>query len=136
MLGLGALSVASARAITPGDNEHRSANDALVRSEGGRIFLSEGGRETELQLGPTPQRDHLLRVLEEHGPAGIKLNADPRLIMSGGGGAGFSLKDITKSFTGKPEPRPQTPPPVSTPETSPKQGTGSRDHNTATDTKG
>jgi hypothetical protein len=135
-LGLGALSVASARAITPGDNEHQSASDALVRSEGGRIFLSEGGRETELQLGPTPQRDHLLQLLEVQGLAGIKLNIDPRLIMSGGGGTGFSLWDIKKSVTGTPAPTPQNPPQVTAPPSPSEKGLTPRRHNPATDKKG
>ena len=68
----------------------------LIRSEGGKIYLSEGGRESELRLGATPERDRLLRLLEEHGAAGVKLDPDPRLIMSGGGGSGFSLRDIQR----------------------------------------
>jgi len=48
-----------------------------------------GRRETELRLSAAPQRDRLLRLLEEYGPAGVKLDRDPRLIMSSGGGAGF-----------------------------------------------
>src|SRR5216683_2801828 len=81
ILGMGALSTAGARADAP-----------------------EGGRETELRLAATPQRDHLLRLLEERGAAGIKLDRDPRLIMSGGGGTGFSLWDTRKSITDKPAP--------------------------------
>ena len=91
LLGLGALSVAGARADTPesapqAGAEPVAAGDVTVRAEAGKIFLSESGRETELRLGATAQRDHLLRLLEKYGPAGIKLDADPRLIMSGGGG--------------------------------------------------
>ena len=71
-----------------------ASGDASVRSDGGKIYLSEGGRETELRLGATPQRERLLRLLEEHGYAGVKIDSDPRLIMSGGGGTGFSLWDI------------------------------------------
>src|ERR1700738_5313152 len=89
ILGLGALSTAGARADTPDQGDRMAFGDVLIRSEGGRIFLSEGGRETELRLGATPQRDHLLRLLEEHGAAGLKLDRDPRLTMSGGGGPGF-----------------------------------------------
>src|SRR5271169_192282 len=120
ILGMGALSTTGARADAPEQSNLTSFGDVLIRSEGGRIYLSEGGRESELRLTATPQRDHLLRVLEEHGPAGVKLNADPRLIMSGGGGAGFSLRDITKSVTGEPAPRNQ--PQETTPRNPPKQG--------------
>ena len=77
--------------------QRRSFGEAVAESEGSEgSILSEGGRETELWLTATPQRDHLLRLLKEHGAAGIKLNSDPRLIMSGGGGTGFSLWDIKK----------------------------------------
>jgi hypothetical protein len=135
-LGLGALSTAGARTDLAEAHQRAGLGDAMIRSEGGKIFLSEGGRENELRLSATPQRDHLLRVLEQHGPAGIKLNADPRLIMSGSGGAGFSLRDITKSFTGRPEPTTKNPSQVTTPRSSPKQETGPRDRVTATDKKG
>ena len=46
-------------------------------SEGGKIYLSEAGRESELRLGATPERDRLLRLLEEHGAAGVKLDPTP-----------------------------------------------------------
>lgn len=136
VLGLGTIASAGAQADTP-DQGHRTApDDVLIRSEGGKIFLLEGGREDELKLSATPQRDHLLRVLEEHGPAGIKLNADPRLIMSGGGGAGFSLRDITKSVTGEPAPAPQNSPRATTPPSPSEQGSTPRDHSRATSKKG
>ncbi|HEV2100363.1 MAG TPA: hypothetical protein VGR45_15765 [Stellaceae bacterium] len=134
-MGLGALSTGT-RADTAESGQHGNYGDVSIRSEGGRIFLLEGGRERELRLSATPQRDHLLRVLEEHGPAGIKLNADPRLIMSGSGGAGFSLRDIAKPFTDKPDPAAKTSPQESTPRNSPKRETGPRDRDTATDKKG
>ena len=87
ILGLGALSTTGA----PADAQpnQTASGDALIRSDGGKIYLSEGGRDTELRLSATPQRDRLLRLLEEHGSAGVKLDRDPRLIMSSGGGAGF-----------------------------------------------
>ena len=136
MLGLGAAAVAGARADAPADYERTGQGDVLIRSEGEKIYLSEGGTESELRLSATPQRDHLLRLLEEHGPAGVKLDPDPRLIMSGGGGAGFSLRDIKNSITGEPAPArgsaPQPPPPPR----SSKPGSAPRDHNAATDKKG
>ena len=101
-------------------------------SDGGRIFLSEGGRETELRLGETPQRAHLLRLLEEHGPAGVKLDRDPRLIMSGGGGSGFSLRDIQRSIFGDPAPAPRDAQQPGTPKREPTP----RNSKTTADKKG
>jgi len=135
MLGLGAAAVASVRADTPGDHQHTGPGDVSIRSAGGKIYLSEGGRETELRLGATPEHDRLLRLLQDYGPAGIKLDPDPRLIMSGGGGSGFSLRDIKNSITGEPAPArgsaPQSPPPRS-----PKPGSAPRDNNPVVDKKG
>jgi hypothetical protein len=134
VLGLGALSTAAARADVQASQT--ASDGALVRSDGGKIYLLEGGRETELQLGATPQRDRLLRLLEEHGQAGVKLDPDPRLIMSGGGGTGFSLWDIRKSLTDKPAPAPRDPPQVTVPPNSPEQRPAPRYHSPATDKKG
>jgi hypothetical protein len=131
ILGFGALSTAGAP--TDAHASQTASGDALVRSDGGKIYLSEGGQETELRLSATPQRDRLLRLLEEHGSAGIKLDSDPRLIMSGGGGAGFSLWDIKRSVTGKTTPAPQDPPPATAPST---KRPIPRDRNTASDKRG
>src|ERR1700730_6045136 len=137
ILGLGALSgAAAARADTPDQAHGTQLANLQIRSEGEKIFLSEGGQETELRLSATPQRDHLLRLLEEHGPAGVRLDPDPRLIMSGGGGSGFSLRDITRSSTGDPAPKPQTPPQMSAPPSAPKGGTSPRSRNPVTDKRG
>src|SRR5438552_1167255 len=122
LLGIGALSTAGAQAETLGDREPTSRGDVLVRSEGQTIYLREQGRETELRLSPTPERDRLLRLLEEHGSAGVKLDPDPRLIMSGGGGTGFSWWEPKKSATDKPAPARQNPPQVTTPPKLPEQG--------------
>jgi hypothetical protein len=135
ILGLGALSTAGARADAPERTNLGSSGDILVRSEGGKIYFSENGRETELRLGTTPERNHLLRLLEGSGPAGIKLDRDPRLIMSGGGGTGFSLWDIKKSFTDKPPPAPPDPPQATTPSGSSKAQATPRDRHSATDKK-
>lgn len=89
ILGLGALHTSGAQADTA-KNHEGGLGDALIRSEGEKIFLSEGGRETELRLAATPERDRLLQLLQGYGPAGVKLDSDPRLIMSGGGGSGFT----------------------------------------------
>src|SRR5690348_2821295 len=88
ILGMGALSTTGAQAEMADRNELNSSDGTLVRAEAGRIYLTEGGRETELRLSASPERDHLLRLLQEHGSAGVKLDRDPRLIMSGGGGTG------------------------------------------------
>jgi hypothetical protein len=141
ILGMGALSATGARADAPESGPGATVSpagrgDVLIRSEGGQIFLSEGGRETELRLTATPQRDHLLQLLEEHGAAGIKLDRDPRLIMSGGGGTGFSLWDTRKSITDKPAPAPPDPPQLTAPRSMPEKGSAPHDHNPATDKKG
>ena len=124
ILGLGALSTAGARADTPDQGDRMALGDVLIWSEGGRIFLSEGARETELRLGATPQ------------PAGVKLDPDPRLIMSGGGGAGFSLWDVRRSLTDKPAPVPQDPSQAKAPVRSPEQGSTPHDPNPPTKKKG
>jgi hypothetical protein len=133
VLGLGALSTTAA----PADAQANQAapGDALIRSDGGKIYLTEGGRETELRLSPTPQRDRLLRLLEEHGPAGVKLDRDPRLIMSSGGGAGFYWWGQKKSTTETVAPAGSAPPPQATaPSGSPKRSTP-RDRSPAVDKK-
>ncbi len=136
VLGLGALVPGSAQADTPDQGGRTAFGDVLVRSELGKIYLSEGGRETELRLTATPQRDRLLRLLEAHGSAGIKLDRDPRLIMSSGGGSGFSLWDIKKSVTGKSAPSPQGPSQVTAPPKIPEEKSLPRDVSPAADKKG
>jgi hypothetical protein len=135
ILGLGALSTTSVGAPTDAQANQTASGDALIRSDGGKIYLLEGGRETELQLGATPQRDRLLRLLEEHGPAGVKLDHDPRLIMSSGGGAGFYWWGQKKSATEGTTPSGSAPPPQATaPSGSPKQS-APRDRSPASDKK-
>lgn len=124
ILGLGALPAAVSQADTPDQDNFTVAGDTVIRSEGGRIFLSEAGRESELRLSATPERDRLLRLLEEHGASGVKLDRDPRLIMSSGGGSGFFWWGARKPAPGKPAPvlqnMPQTPaPPRLAPGTNP-----------------
>jgi hypothetical protein len=135
ILGLGALSTTSVGAPTDAQANQTASGDVLIRSDGGKIYLLEGGRETELQLGATPQRDRLLRLLEEHEPAGVKLDRDPRLIMSSGGGAGFywwgQKKPATEGTTPSGSARPpQVPAPSGSPKQSPPQ-----DRNPASDKK-
>jgi hypothetical protein len=133
ILGLGALSTTGAPAEAQANQT--AFDDARIRSDGGRIYLSEGGRETELRLSATPQRDRLLRLLEEHGPVGVKLDRDPRLIMSSGGGAGFYWWGQKKSTPDGAAPAGSAPSPqVTEPSSSPKQSTP-RDRSRASDKK-
>ena len=133
ILGLGALSTTGAPADVRANQA--ASGDALIRSDGGKIFLSEGGRETELRLSATPQRDRLLRLLDEHGPAGVKLDRDPRLIMSSGGGSGFYWWGQKKSTPDGVAPAGSAPSPQATaPSGSPKQSTP-RDRSPASDKK-
>jgi hypothetical protein len=132
ILGLGALSTAGAGADTPEQGKLTTPGDVVVRSEGGRVFLSEGGQETELGLSATPERARLLRLLEDHGPAGVKLDRDPRLIMSGGGGSGFSLRDIQRSILGEPAPAPRD----AQQPGAPKRAPAGRESKPASDKKG
>jgi hypothetical protein len=134
ILGMGALSTAGARADVP-EQGNLTFGETLIRSEGGRILLSEGGRESELRLSATPERDRLLRLLEEHGAAGVKLDRDPRLIMSSGGGAGFYWWGKKKPATGEVAPTGSaSSPQVTQPSPSPKQSTP-RDRSPASDKK-
>jgi hypothetical protein len=135
ILGLGALSTAAARADTA-QGDGAALGNALVRTEGGKIYLSEGGRETELRLSATPQRDHLMRLLEERGPAGVKLDSDPRLIMSSGGGSGFYWWRATKTVPDQQAPASQNPPQTTVPPGSPKGGSSPRDQYPPFDKKG
>ena len=94
LLGLGALSAASgpAEGATPQRDTASGAGlaDLFVRTEGGRIYLSENGKGfRELRLGPEEQENVLSRLLERGGatdPAGIRLHPT---LLAGSGGAGF-----------------------------------------------
>ena len=135
VLGLGALSTAGARADAPDQAQRTAFGDILIRSEGGKIYLTEGGQEAELRLTATPQRDHLLRLLEERGPTGVKLDRDPCLIMSSGGGSGFYWWGWRKPTTDKAAPTGAAPPPGTT-LPSPLNQRPERDHSPATDRQG
>jgi hypothetical protein len=133
ILGLGALSTTGTQADA--QPNRTASGDALIRSDGEKIYLVEGGHETELRLSATPERDRLLRLLKEHGTAGVKLDRDPRLIMSSGGGAGFYWWGQKKSSPDGVAPAGSGPQPQSTePSGSPKQSTP-RDRSPASDKK-
>jgi len=132
LLGIGALSVSGSYAATgearPQLGEAADSSGGVsIRAEGGRIYFSEGGCETELVLGATRERGRLLRLLEPHGPRGVRLHADPRLLMSSGGGAGFSLHNLTHHPTG------DDIPPILR---APKQEIGPRSHDAPSDVRG
>jgi hypothetical protein len=119
ILGLGALSTAGAQGDAPDQTSPRSFGDLSIRSEGGKIYLSEGGRDfQELQLPDTPEARHLKRLLAQNGivtdPTDLQVNS---VILAGGGGTGFSLWDIKRSVPDKPAPVPQDPPQVTAPPT-------------------
>ena len=101
LLGLGALSTAAARAdagqgqpdagIAPfTQGQQARPGELLIRTEGGRIYLSEGGSEFhELQLVDTAHASMLKQLLENNGAeqaAGIRLTP---MLLAGDGGSGF-----------------------------------------------
>jgi len=116
ILGMGALSTAGARADAPDLANRPAFGDLQIRSAGGKIYFSQGGQEfQELRLSATPQRDRLLRLLEEHGPARVKLDRDPHLLMSSGGGSSFFWWNTKAPVADKSAAAPQDPPQVNPP---------------------
>jgi hypothetical protein len=129
MLGLGALSAASARADTgldqPGagiaplaHGDQASLSDLLIRTEGGRIYLSEAGGEfQELRLRDMPEAHLLKQLLDSNGAAagtaGIRLGPT---ILAGDGGDGFHWPPRGRSATrDKPGPAGSRTPAAGTP---------------------
>lgn len=104
ILGMGALSTAGARAdapeIGPGATVSPAGRgDLSIRSEGGRIYLSEGSGEFhELPLGDTPEARHLRQLLDRSAaaanPSGLRLSPT---ILAGGGGSGFHWNPFWKA---------------------------------------
>jgi len=103
MLGLGALSVAGAKADTGGEvhpgrdgarpplREANALGGLQVWSEAGRIYMSEAGRPTEeLQLGNTAEADLVRQLLERDGATAAKPRVlHDRVKLAGTGGAGL-----------------------------------------------
>ena len=95
LLGMGALSAAGARAEAP-DAERAatrspSVGEMLIRTEGGRVYLSEGGKGfQELQLGDSSQARLVKQLLERRdaGAGGATIPLHPT-ILAGAGGEGF-----------------------------------------------
>jgi hypothetical protein len=128
LLGLGALSAAGARADTaecdPGSASTTGLGETAIRSEGGRVYLSENGGEfRQLQLPDSPEARRLLGLLRSTGRAATGATLRP-VILAGDGGTGFHWSpiqrppsspksgDATKASGEVPAARPQTPPPT------------------------
>ena len=104
LLGLGALSAAGARTDLAAAAQHPEAaagiGDIVVRTDGERVYLSEGGNDfRELALDATA-RAQLLRQLSTsgHGATGIRLRPT---IYAGSGGSGFHWDPVGGGTSGE-----------------------------------
>jgi hypothetical protein len=97
LLGLGALSAAGAPADAA--ESHPGVSDVVIRTDGGRIYLSEGGREfQELHIADPAQLRRLQRLIAGSGTdAGLRGARLQPLILAGDGGAGFHWAPANKS---------------------------------------
>jgi hypothetical protein len=103
LLGLGALSIAGAKAGTGGESDPgrdgarvpqhsaKAFGDLMIWSEGGRIYTSEAGKPAEeLHLGDTAEADILRQLLgREAATAATPRVLRDRVILVGDGGAGL-----------------------------------------------
>jgi hypothetical protein len=101
LLGLGALSIAGAKADTSGDTQPDRARvpqqsakplaDIAIWVENGNIYLSEAGKPAEeLRLGNTTEAELLAQMLNERGATAVTPHVlRDRIILVGGGGDGF-----------------------------------------------
>jgi hypothetical protein len=106
ILGMGALTNASVRADLPETGPGSAVSpiargDLVIRSEAGKIYLSErGGEFREVPLGDTPEARHLRQLLGRNdaaaGPAGLRLSPT---LLAGGGGSGFHWNPFQKNDT-------------------------------------
>jgi hypothetical protein len=106
ILGMGALSTTGAQAdapeIGPGATVSPAGRgDLLIRSVGGKVFLSEGGGEfRQVPFGDTPEARRLVQLLDRTdaaaGPAGLRLSPT---LLAGGGGSGFHWNPFEKTQT-------------------------------------
>lgn len=101
LLGLGALSASAAQANTAEANfgngalrvpqqSAKSFGELRIWNDGGRIYLSESGKEAqELRLGDTAEARQLKQLLEHDGATEDSPRVLPhRLILVGSGGSG------------------------------------------------
>jgi hypothetical protein len=118
LLGLGALSASAAQANTAevnGDGPLRvpqtsakSFGELLIWNDGGRIYISEAGKEArELRLADTTEARHLKQLLERDGAVSDAPRVLPhRLILVGSGGDGMhwhrARQPDTSDKTGEP----------------------------------
>jgi hypothetical protein len=127
ILGLGALPTTGLQADAPAQNDLRSFGDILIRSEGGKIYLSEGGGKfQELQLRDSAEARFLKQLVQSHSRGSAILRLNPT-ILAGGGGTGFSWWNTKKSLADRPTPARQDPPKVTAPPSPPDQGSAPRD---------
>ena len=94
LLGLGALSIPGARAETAATvptPPSPTLGGVSIRSEAGRIYVSENGKDfREVELADTPEKRRLAQMLEgrEPGSPGSEI-ALYFMILAGAGGDGF-----------------------------------------------
>jgi len=119
-LGLGALSVAGAKAdavgnATPGGDpawvpqqSAKTLGELLIWNEAGRIYVSEEGKPAEeLTLGESAEAEILKQLLAQAGAtAATPRVLRDRIILVGGGGGGFSWQPARPPD--KPTPAPTT----------------------------
>jgi hypothetical protein len=122
LLGLGALSVTGAAACAPepaadpttppaSEKDRLNFADLVIKSEGGRISLSEGsGAFKALRLADTAEAQLLKEILARQGatPTALRLKST---ILAGAGGDGFHWAPATRpnvqdksGISGKPVP--------------------------------
>jgi hypothetical protein len=111
VLGLGALSSVAARANEPEFRPDPQDNSmafggVLIRTEGGKIYLSEGGKEfRELQMKGTAETRYLKQLLDEN--KGAVVRVDPMTVADSG--AGFMWPMPEKTTTAEKAATPQRP---------------------------
>jgi hypothetical protein len=143
LLGAGALSGTGAQAAAPTDHGKiglaampeptSGSGDMLVWSEGGRIYLSEPGKQTqELRLGDTAEARSLKRMLEAEDASAASPRVMPRrMLLAGTGGQGFHWARPGAATTPPPSGRKAATPPKNAPQQSrtPRDTTGSNGTN-------
>jgi hypothetical protein len=116
LLGMGALSVAGAKAATVGEvhpandgarvpqQSGRALADLMIWQESGRIYVSEAGKPAEeLRLGNTAEARLLGELLEQQGATAATPRAlNDRIILVGGGGEGIHWDSSAATSTSRP----------------------------------